>query len=110
MRGEIFLNRKRWHRENVFFSHHPHGFVAELKRVVNGCDSCLRSIQSARLAGRMHSNTLAYASSLANRSAELGFGVLIRSEKTPIADRIRAGLINLDEIGSLLELFAHYFD
>src|SRR6266699_5852302 len=94
----------------MLFAHQPHSRFAELKRVVNGCDSSLRGIQRPRLAGGVYSDTLAYASRLANCGTEFSLGVLIRSGKVAITNRIRASLVNLDEIGTLFELLAHRLD
>src|SRR5437016_7776717 len=77
--GEVFRDGKRGYREYVLLPHQPHGLIAELECVINGCDSSLRGIQRPGLARCMHSDTLAYASRLANCSTEFSLGVLIRS-------------------------------
>ena len=43
-----------------------------------------------------------------NSCSQLGFGVLIRSRKFAVGNRVRAGLIDLGEVGAQLELFANH--
>src|SRR5437867_5778188 len=110
VRGEVFRDGKRGHRKNMLFPHQPHGFVAKLKCVINGCNASLCSVQGPGLARCMHSHTLAYASGFVDSSAEFSLCVLIRSRKVSITNRIRTSLVNLDEIGALFELLAHCLD
>src|SRR5436309_7415340 len=110
VRGEVFRDGKHGHRKNMLFPHQPHGFVAKLKCVINGCNASLCSVQGPGLARCMHSHTLAYASGFVDSSAEFSLCVLIRSRKVSITNRIRTSLVNLDEIGALFELLADCLD
>src|SRR5439155_1703087 len=110
VRGEVFRDGKRGHRKNMLFPHQPHGFVAKLKCVINGCNASLCSVQGPGLARCMRSHTLAYASGFVDSSAEFSLCVLIRRRKVSITNRIRTSTVNLDEIGALLELLALCLD
>ena len=70
----------------MLLSHQPHGFIAEVIRVLNGLDPSLGSVESPRLARRMYCNVLANARSLTNGSAEFAFGVLIGSGELAVVD------------------------
>jgi hypothetical protein len=91
-----------WARRRLFFTHDPHGLVAELVGVVNGNDTGLRCIECAGFASGMDRNALAGTRGFIDSGFEFGLGVLVNGGESAVANRIWAGLIDLDEIGALL--------
>ena len=71
-------------RENAFFAHEAHGFLAELVAMVDGYDTRLSRVERSWLTGSVHRDAFSYASGLANRGLQLGFRVLIRRRKFAI--------------------------
>src|SRR5215467_14302743 len=102
VRCKILLNGKRGYGENMLLAHHSHGFVAKLKCMIDGYDSGLGCKQSARICSCMNCDMPAQAFSLMHSGTQLCFAVLIRRKEPAIVNRICAGLINLDEVRSLL--------
>ena len=100
MRGEIFEDGKRGHREDLFFAHQAHGFVAELQGVIDGGDSGLRSVERARFAHGVNGDATSCARSFVNCGDEFFFSVLIGREKAAVDDLVGAGFINFDEVGA----------
>src|SRR5579872_6881445 len=88
--------------------HQPHGFVAELVCMIYGNDSCTGRIERTGFTRGVHCHMLADPRGLLNRSAKLGFRVLIRRGKFAVTKRIASSFVDLDKIGALLELLADY--
>ena len=82
--GKVLGNRERRHGEDLFFTHQPHGLVAELVGMIDGNNAGPCGIQRARLPGGMDSDALAGARSLLYGSAEFGFSILVRRRKVAI--------------------------
>ena len=87
----------------------PHGFVAELVGMVHRLHASLYRVQRSGLAGGVNGDR-AGARSFGHRSCELRLGVLVRRLQRAIDDLVRAGLVDLGEVGPLLQLLAHDFD
>src|SRR5207302_6015530 len=80
--------------------------VAQLVGVVDGSDSGLGGVESARLASGVHGDVFAEAGGLFDGGGEFGLGVLVDGVEFSIANGVGAGFINLDEVGAFLELLA----
>ena len=107
MVGEIFGDRKGGNGEDLLLLHEAHGFVAQLVGMIDGDDAGLHGVEGARLTGGMDGDVLANTSGFLNGGGELCLGILIRSRKVAIADRVAAGLVDLDEVGAFFELLAN---
>src|SRR5260370_14800015 len=62
------------------------------------------------MAGGVGGGALAHAVCRVARRSQFSLGVLIRSREAAIVNRIRASLVDLDEISALLELLTDYLD
>ena len=85
---EVFDDRERGHGEDLFLAHQPHGFVAELERMIHGRHTGARGVERARLSGGVYGHALAHARGFLHGRAQFGFGVLIRRGELPIAQRV----------------------
>ena len=101
--GEIFEDGESGHGEDLFFAHQTHGFVAELKGVVDGFDAGARGVERAGLAHGVYRNTIAGACGFAHGGGEFFLGVLIRSGETAVGDLVRTGFVNFDEVGAFFQ-------
>ena len=68
MIGEVIDDGEGGHREDAAFPHQPHGFVAQLVGVIDGCHAGARRLQRAGLAGGVHGHLLAPPRRLRNPS------------------------------------------
>ncbi len=105
--GEIFEDGESGHGEDLFFAHQAHGFVAELKSVVDGFDAGARGVERAGLAHGVYCDAIAGARGFAHGGGEFFFGVLIRSGEAAVGDLVRAGFVNFDEVGAFLQFGAN---
>ena len=67
----------------------------------------LRRIECAGFTSGMNRNSLAAAGGFFDGGFEFGFRVLVNGGEAAIANHVRAGLVNFDEIGALFELLAN---
>jgi hypothetical protein len=108
--GEIFEDGESGHGEDLFFAHQAHGFVAELKSVVDGLDVGTRGVERARLAHGVYRDTIAGARGFAHGGGEFFFGVLIRSGEMAVDDLVRTRFVNFDEVGAFFQFGANCGD
>ena len=110
MIGEIFEDGKRGHGEDALLLHQPHGFVAQLRGVIEGGNARLSGIERARLAHVVDANIGADPLCLFHRRGQLRLGVLVRSVEVAVDHAIGPGFVNLEKVRALLVLFAHGLD
>src|SRR5580704_2938056 len=82
--GEILGDRKRGHGENLLVVHQVKGFLTQLIRMIDRDNTRARSKKSSGFTCRVDRDTLAYASRLCHRGAQLGFRVLEGSGEVPV--------------------------
>ncbi len=104
MIGKIFEDGKRRDGKNLLLPHQAHRFLAKLVGMIDRSHSGLRRIQSPRLAGSVHRNPLADSRRLFHRSGEFRLRVLVNRRVLSVANRVRTGFINLDEVRAFFEL------
>src|SRR5579872_1166025 len=93
---EVFEDSKSWHGEDLLFAHEPHGLVAKLVGVIDGGHASLRRIERPRFSGSVNRNPFTGAGRFVDSGSEFGFCVLINRSEAAIANRVRAGFVNLD--------------
>ena len=74
--------------------------------MVDGFDASASCVESSGLSSGVDRNAIACAPCLTHSGEEFVLGVLEWSGETAVHERIRAGLINLDEFCTFLDLFA----
>ena len=94
----------------MLFAHEAHGFVAELKSVVDGFDAGARGVERSRFARGVDCDTIAGARGFADCGGEFFFGVLVWRGEFSVGDRVGTCFVNLDEVGAFFQLFADHGD
>ena len=106
MVGKVFGDCESGDGEDLFFVHEAHGFVAEVIGVIHGFDAGFSGVERARFTGVMNRDALAGAGGFFNGSAEFGFGVLVGRDEMAVDERVAAGFVHFDEIGTFFDLLA----
>lgn len=107
MIGKIFGDGESWNREDLFFTHEAHGFVAEVVGVVDGNYAGFGGVERAGLTGGVNRDVLAGAGGFFDSGAEFRLGVLERRGKAAVAKYVWARFVDFHEIGTFFDLLAY---
>jgi len=90
-------------------AHETHGFVAELRGVIDRGNARLSCVKGSRLAHGMHSDSGAESTGFFHSCGKLRGSVLVGRAQDAIRHSIRTSLVDFRKVGSLLVLLTHHF-
>ena len=90
----------------MLLAHQAHGFIAELRGVVDGGNASLRGVERAGFAHGVDGNARAQAAGFFNGGGQFGLGVLVGRMQSAVNHAVGAGLVDFREVGAFLVLRA----
>ncbi len=107
--GEVLGNGEGGHSEDAALFHQTHGFIAQLKGVIDGSDAGASRVEGPRFSGGVYGDALAGTGGFFDGGIELFKRVLVGRDEAAIDDSVFSSFVDLSKVGAFFKLLAHDF-